>query len=405
MSTSNNHGFESKCVHAGIKEYEFGPVVPPIYQTSTFKFESTEHGASLFSGEKTGYIYTRMKNPTIEAMEDAVAELEAGHKALGCASGMAAINTALTTLLNAGDHMICSKAVYGPTATLVATVFSKFDIETTFVHTSDIEEVKSAIKENTKVIYVETPGNPTLEISDITLLAETASKNNLKLVVDNTFMSPALQQPLKLGADVVVHSMTKFLNGHADVVGGIIVVKDEETYLGMRKILNQLGGVIDPFNAFLVHRGLKTLAIRMETHCRNAQIIAEFLENHPAIKWVKYPGLKSHPQYETGQKLHSGPGGMISFELAGGFEAGKIVMNSVKMCQLAVSLGGVETLIQHPASMTHLTMGKESRESAGITDGLVRLSVGIENVRDLIEDIEQALDKVTNEKAVDPQMN
>jgi len=392
--SNKNSNFESKCVHSGIKEYEYGPVVPPIYQTSTFKFETTSHGASLFKGEGKGYIYTRMANPTIEAMEDAIAELEEGHKGLGCASGMAAINTVFTALLNAGDHVVCSKSVYGPTATLLNTIFTKFNITTTFINGSDLEQVKAAIKPNTKVVYIETPGNPTLEISDIEEISKIAHANNANVVVDNTFMSPALQKPLRLGADVVLHSLTKFLNGHADVVGGVVVVKDEETYLSFRKVLNQLGGVIDPFNAFLVHRGIKTLAIRMERHTENAVKIAEFLEAHSQVKWVRYPGLKSHPQYEIGQKQHSLPGGMITFELKGGIEAGETVMNNVKFCQLAVSLGGVESLVQHPASMTHFSMGKEARESAGITDGLVRLSVGIENVDDIIEDLEQALDKV-----------
>ncbi len=384
--------FESKCVHAGIGEYEYGPVVPPIYQTSTFKFESVEHGAKLFKGEEHGYIYTRMGNPTIEAMENAVAELEGGFKALGCASGMSAIHTALATLLKAGDHVIVSESVYGPTATLIKNVLSQFGISSDFIESANLEKVKNAVKPETKVIYIETPGNPTLETTDIEAVANIAHENGAKLIVDNTFMSPALQRPFDFGADVIVHSMTKFLNGHADVVAGIIVTKDETTYTAMRKMLNQLGGTIDPFNAFLVHRGLKTLALRMERHCYNAQKIAEYLENHPKVAWVRYPGLKSFPYYETAQKQHKGPGGMISFELKGGIEAGALLMNSVKLCQLAVSLGGVETLIQHPATMTHASMGKEAREAAGITDGLVRLSVGIENVNDLIADLEKALD-------------
>ncbi len=394
MSGSKNLKTESKCVHAGIGEYEFGAVVPPIYQTSTFKFESAEHGGALFKGDQKGYIYTRMQNPTVEAMENAVAELENGYKALGCASGMAAIHTVFTTLLNSGDHVVCSKSVYGPTATLLSTVLSKFNIETTFVNASNLENVKNAIKENTKIIYIETPGNPTLETTDLKAVSEIAHDNDASLVVDNTFMSPVLQQPLMLGADIVVHSMTKFLNGHADVVAGIVVVKDEETYSVFRKTLNQIGGVIDPFNSFLVHRGLKTLAIRMKKHSENAMEIAEYLEAHPKVDWVRYPGLKSFPQYEVAQKQHKAPGGMISFELKGGFEAGKVLMNSVKLSQLAVSLGGVESLIQHPASMTHLSMGKEARESAGITDGLVRLSVGIEDVHDIIDDLEQAFSKI-----------
>lgn len=391
MSEVKNLGFDSKCVHSGISEYEHGPVVPPIYQTSTFKFESAEHGGSLFKGEQKGYIYTRMLNPTVEAMEDAIAALENGHKALGCGSGMAAVHTVFSALLSAGDHIVCSEAVYGPTVTLLKTVFSKFGVETTFVDASNIDAIKSAIKPNTKVVYIETPGNPTLAISDLEAAARITHEAKAQLVVDNTFMSPALQKPLDLGADVVLHSLTKFLNGHADVVGGVVIVKDEETYLHFRKTLNQTGGVIDPFNSFLVHRGLKTLAIRMERHCASAQKVAEWLEAHPKIEWVRYPGLKSHPQYEIALRQHKAQGGMITFAVKGGFSAGEAVMNNVKLSQLAVSLGGVESLIQHPASMTHASMGKEIREEAGITDGLVRLSVGIENVEDVIADLEQAL--------------
>jgi methionine-gamma-lyase len=390
----NNTNFDTKCVHSGIGEYEFGAVVPPIYQTSTFKFNSVEQGARLFAGEEKGYIYTRMLNPTVEALENCIAELEGGFKGLGCASGMAAIHTMFAALTSAGDHVLCSSAVYGPTTTLLNTIFKKYGVEADYVDTSNLEEVKRGIKPNTKVVYIETPGNPTLYISDIEEISKIAKKNNAFTVVDNTFMSPALQRPLELGADIVLHSLTKFLNGHADVVGGIIVVKDEDTYKNFRKTLNQLGGVIDPFNSFLVHRGIKTLSIRMQRHCENSQVIAEYLEKHKLIKRVVYPGLKSHPQYELGLKQHKGHGGMITFEMAGGFEAGQILMNSVKLCQLAVSLGGVETLIQHPASMTHFSMGKEARAAGGITEGLVRFSVGIENVKDIIDDLKQAFQKV-----------
>ena len=394
MKNHSKIDFQTKCVHSGIDEYEYGSVVPPIYQTSTFKFKSAQHGASLFAGEEKGYIYTRMLNPTVQAMEDAIAELEGGHKALGCGSGMAAVHTIFAALTQAGDHVVCSSAVYGPTTTLLNTIMKKFGVETSFVDTSNLDEVKKAIRPNTKVVYVETPGNPTLCISDLEEISKIAHKANAKVVVDNTFMSPALQNPLALGVDVVMHSLTKFLNGHADVVGGIVVVKDEETYQHFRKTLNQTGGVIDPFNSFLVHRGLKTLAIRMERHCENAQIIAEWLEKHPLIESISYPGLKSHPQYQVGLKQHKGAGGMITIELKGGLEAGRLMMNSVKLFQLAVSLGGVESLIQHPASMTHFSMGKEARLAGGITDGLVRISVGIENVNDLLADLEQALNKV-----------
>jgi methionine-gamma-lyase len=390
----NKIDFETKCVHSGISEYEFGSVVPPIYQTSTFKFKSAQHGAALFAGEEKGYIYTRMLNPTVEALENSIAELEGGYKGLGCASGMAAVHTVFASLTKAGDHVVCSAAVYGPTTTLLSGIMKNYGVETTFVDTSTLELVKSAVKPNTKVIYVETPGNPTLAISDLNAISKIAHSNNALLVVDNTFMSPALQQPLMLGADVVLHSLTKFLNGHADVVGGIVVVKDEAAYKHFRKTLNQIGGVIDPFNSFLVHRGIKTLSLRMERHCESAMKIAEYLEKHPLIKSVSFPGLKSHPQYKLGQRQHKGPGGMITFELDGGLEAGRVMMNSVELCQLAVSLGGVESLIQHPASMTHFSMGKEARLAAGISDGLVRLSVGIEKVDDIIDDLEKALEKV-----------
>jgi methionine-gamma-lyase len=389
-----NQSFDTKCVHSGIGDNEFGAVVPPIYQTSTFKFDSVQQGAKLFAGEEKGYIYTRMANPTVEALENCIADLEGGYKGLGCASGMAAIHTVFAALTSAGDHVLCSSAVYGPTTTLLNTILKKFGVDADYIDTSNLDEVKKGIKPNTKVVYIETPGNPTLYISDIEEIAKLAKKHNAVTVVDNTFMSPALQRPIELGADIVLHSLTKFLNGHADVVGGIIVVKDEDTYKNFRKTLNQLGGVIDPFNSFLVHRGIKTLSIRMQRHCENSQVIAEYLEKHPLIKKVVYPGLKSHPQYKLGLKQHNGHGGMITFEMAGGFEAGQILMNSVRLCQLAVSLGGVETLIQHPASMTHFSMGKAARAMGGITEGLVRFSVGIENVNDIISDLEQALQKV-----------
>ena len=401
MKTNQKTEFETKCVHSGIGEYEFGAVVPPIYQTSTFKFESAKQGAALFAGEEKGYIYTRMLNPTVEALENSIAELECGYKGLGCASGMAAVHSVFASLMQAGDHVVCSTAVYGPTNTLLGTIMKKFGVETSFVDTSNLDEVRNAVRQNTRIIYIETPGNPTLSISDIGAIAEIAHTNNSLLVVDNTFMSPVLQKPIELGADVVLHSLTKFLNGHADVIGGIVVVKDEEMYKMFRRTLNQTGGVIDPFNSFLVHRGIKTLSLRMQRHCENAIKVAEFLESHPAVKRVFFPGLKSHPQYELAKKQQLGPGGMITFELesgsqssSNGFEAGQTLMNSVKLCQLAVSLGGVESLIQHPASMTHFTMGRAAREAAGISEGLVRLSVGIENERDIISDLEQALNRV-----------
>jgi len=389
-STSPN----TLAVHGGIGDYEFRPVIPPIYQTSTFAFESAEAGAALFRGGEGGYIYSRMGNPTVEALERCIAALEGGHKALVCASGMAAIHTCLASMLRAGDHVVCSDAVYGPTCTLIQTVFAGFGVEASFVDTSDLDAVRGAMRANTKVVYIETPGNPTLVITDIEGVSRIAHDAGAFVVVDNTFMSPILQQPLRWKADVVLHSLTKFLNGHADVVGGAIAVKDESAYTSMRKTLNQLGGVLPPFEAFLVHRGIKTLALRMRRHCENGLAVAQFLAAHPAVEWVRYPALPDHPQYVIASKQMRGSGGLISFELKGGLSAGKALMNAVRLCTLAVSLGGVESLIQHPASMTHASMGAEARRRAHITEGLVRLSVGIEYVADIIADLDQALKKV-----------
>lgn len=387
----NKLDVRSLCVHAGAPEDPAGPVVTPIFETSTFRFKSAEHGAALFEAREPGYIYTRMLNPTVLALEECIAALEGGAFGLACSSGMAAIHTTFAALCSSGDHVICSEAVYGPTAGLLVNIMSRFGIETTLVDTSNLVAVREAFKPNTKLVMVETPGNPTLVMSDIAAIAGLAHERGALVAVDNTFMSPVLQQPFALGADVVVHSLTKFLNGHADVVGGVIVVKDKERYTAFRKVLNHLGGVLPPFEAFLVHRGIKTLAIRMERHCRNGQAVAEFLEKHPKVAWVMYPGLPSHPQYELGHRQMKGPGGMISFELKGGLEAGRKIMNSTRLCVLAVSLGGVETLIQHPATMTHSSMPRELRLKSRITDGLVRLSVGIEEVKDLIADLDQAL--------------
>lgn len=394
MKNIRRKTIDTQCVHAGTKEDVNGAIVTPIYQTSTFKFKDADHGARLFKGEEEGYIYTRMRNPTVEACEDAVAIMEGGAKSLGCGSGMAAIHTLFATVLNAGDHVICSESVYGPTVTLLSTVMSRFGVETTFADTSNLEEVENSFKENTKLVFVETPGNPTLVISDLQKISDLAHAKGAKLAVDNTFMSPVLQKPFRFGADYVIHSMTKFLNGHGDVVAGMIVVKDEDEYPSFRKTLNQIGGTIAPFDAFLVHRGIKTLKLRMERHSYNGWEIAKYLEEHPKIDWVRYPGLKSHPQFEIAKVQMQGPGGMISFGLKSGLEGGKTLMNNVEVFQLAVSLGGVESLIQHPASMTHASMGKEAREQAHITDGLVRISVGIEEVKELIAGLEKGLSKI-----------
>jgi len=386
--------FNSKLIHGGEIKDQFGSAVVPIYQTSTFAFEDAEQGAKCFSGEAQGYIYTRIGNPTIKALEQAVAALENGYDGIAASSGMGAISTVYMALLSNGAHIVSHNAIYGPARGIIETIFPKFGVESTYIDASKLENIEKAIKPNTKLVYIETPANPTMDIIDIKAAAEIAHKHGLPLVVDNTFCSPYLQRPLDLGADVVVHSMTKFINGHADIVGGMIVTKDKKYYDILRPVMVNLGFNIDPHQAFLVHRGLKTLAVRIDRAQQNAIRIAEFLEKHPKVAWVKFPGLKSHPQYDLGTKQMDGPGCMISFELKGGVEAGRILMDNVHLALLAVSLGGVETLIQHPASMTHSKLSKEKRELAGITDGLVRFSVGIEDVDDILEDLSTALDKI-----------
>lgn len=391
MNTKNK-GFSTKLIHSGGHKDQLGSAVTPIYQTSTFTFESAENGAQCFAGESDGYIYTRIGNPTIADLEKTVAELENGFGGIATSSGMAAVTTVYLAFLSAGSHIVSHDAIYGPARGVMETYFSKFGIEYSYIDASDINNVIKAIRPNTKMIYVETPANPTMDIIDIKAVADLAHSKGIPLVVDNTFCSPYLQRPIDLGADVVVHSMTKFINGHADIVGGIIVAKNQELYKLIRPVMVNMGCNIDPHQAFLARRGLKTLAIRIDRAQENAIKIAEYLEKHPKVEWVKFPSLKSHPQYELAKQQQSGPGAMLSIELKGGIEAGKKLLNNVHTFLLAVSLGGVESLIQHPASMTHSKVSKENKLKAGITDGLVRISVGIENVEDLISDLEQALE-------------
>ncbi|MCF8231855.1 MAG: PLP-dependent aspartate aminotransferase family protein [Bacteroidales bacterium] len=387
-------GFESTLIHGDGFEDSYGSPNVPIYQTSTFTFKSADHGASCFSGEEDGYIYTRLGNPTIASLEHLVANLENGYGGIAVSSGMGAVNTIYMGLLSQGDHMISSAAVYGPSRSVMEKHWSRFGVESTYVNTADVDNIKAAIKPNTKVLFIESPANPTMDITDIREASALAKKHGIITVVDNTFCSPHLQKPLDLGADVVFHSMTKFLNGHADVVAGIIVAKEKEMYDTLRPIMVNMGVNMDPHQAYLVIRGIKTLAVRIDRAQDNAMQIAEYLENHDKVEWVTYPGLASHPQHELAKKQMKGSGTMLSFGLKGGFKAGKVVMDNVEVALLAVSLGGVETLIQHPASMTHSKVSAESKQKAGITDGLVRYSVGIENVDDLIADLDQALSKV-----------
>jgi len=386
--------FETKLIHAGGFDDALGSAVTPIYQSSTFKFRNADHGAQCFTGESDGYIYTRLANPTIRELEKTMAELENGFGGIATSSGMGAVNTVYMAYLGQGSHIICHEAVYGPSRIILESIYSRFGVEYSLVDTTNIENVRKAFRPNTSLLYTETPANPTMGISDLAAMAELAHQHGVPMVVDNTFCSPYLQRPLDLGADIVLHSMTKFINGHADVVAGMLVAKKEEDYKKLRSMMTNLGCNMDPHQAYLTRRGLKTLAIRIDRAQESAVAIAEFLENHPKVASVKYPGLKSHPQYEIGLRQMSGPGAMISFELKGGLVAGKILMDNVKLMLLAVSLGGIETLIQHPASMTHSKMNIGDRHQAGITDGLVRLSVGIEKVTDIINDLDQALAKI-----------
>ena len=389
-------GLGTTAIHAGTLKNLYGTLAMPIYQTSTFIFDSAEQGGRRFALEEAGYIYTRLGNPTTTVLEDKIAALEEGEAAVATSSGMGAISSTLWTILKAGDHIVTDKTLYGCTFALMCHGLTRFGIDVTFVDTSNLDEVKNAMKENTRVVYLETPANPNLKIVDIEALAKIAHTNpNTLVIVDNTFATPYMQKPLTLGADVVVHSVTKYINGHGDVIAGLVITNkalaDQIRFIGLK---DMTGAVLGPQDAYYIIRGMKTFEIRMERHCKNARKVVEFLNNHPKIERVYYPGLETHPGYEIAKKQMKDFGAMISFELKGGFEAGKTLLNSLKLCSLAVSLGDTETLIQHPASMTHSPYTKEEREAAGITDGLVRLSVGLENVEDIIADLEHGLEKI-----------
>ncbi|MGE5561555.1 MAG: methionine gamma-lyase [Chloroflexota bacterium] len=395
MEDIRKAGFSTKSVHAGQQADPLtGALSTPIYQTSTFVFPNVDVGAARFAGEQAGYIYTRLGNPTQAALEEKMAVLENGEAALALASGMAAVSAAVLALVQAGDHVISDETVYGCTHAFMSHMLPKFGVETTFVDASDPANVAAALRPNTKVVYVESPCNPNLKLVDLRAVADIAHRGGAQVVVDNTFMSPYYQRPLELGCDVVIHSATKYIGGHGDVIAGIIVGKKEYVDAVRMTTLKDIGGVISPFDAWLLLRGLKTLVLRAERCTDNAMKIAPWLEKHPKVERVYYPGLPSHPQHELAKRQMSGFGGMIAFELKGGLEAGKTVMNSVRLCQLAVSLGDVDTLIQHPASMTHSPVPPEERLKAGISDGLVRLSCGVEDVEDIIADLEQALARI-----------
>jgi methionine-gamma-lyase len=384
-------GFNTRLVHAHAAEDPYGAVNVPIYQSSTFAFRNAAHGAALFAGREDGYIYTRIGNPTIRALEDTVAGLEGGFGGTATSSGLGAVVVVYMALLDAGAHLVSTASVYGPSRGFVEQHLARFGVQASYVDTSDLACVRRALRPTTRLIYVETPSNPAMQVTDLRAVAAIAREHGCLLVVDNTFASPYLQRPLELGADVVLHSVTKFINGHADIVGGIIVTRTEDLQRRIRPLMVNLGCNMDPHQAFLVLRGLKTLSLRIERAQQSAQQIASWLEAHPKVAWVRYIGLPSHPQHDLVCRQMSGFGSMISFELKGGLNAGRALMNRVRLATLAVSLGGVETLIEHPASMTHAGMSREDRAAAGIDDGLVRYSVGIEDVEDLLADLGQAL--------------
>jgi len=378
-------GFATDAIHVGQEpDPSTGSIVPPIYQTSTYVQEEL--------GKHKGYDYARTAHPNRRALERCVAKLEGGRTAYVFSSGMAAID-AVFRLLRPGDHVVISQAVYGGVFRLTTQLLTHFGMEFSFVDTSCPDNVTKALRPSTRMIYVETPTNPTMIVTDIARIARLAAERNLTLVVDNTFLSPYFQQPIALGAHIVVHSMTKYLNGHSDAVGGAIILTREEDADRIYFIQRSAGSGLAPMDCFLVARGIKTLAVRMRQHNANGMAIAEFLEAHPKVKRVLYPGLAAHPQHELAKRQQTGFGAMLSFDL-GSLEAARRLLNNVKLCALAESLGGVETLISLPAVMTHASIPSDVRRQIGITDGLVRLSIGIEDVEDLIADLDQGLAKV-----------
>lgn len=371
-------------------------ISPPIHTAAVFSFKSAEHGARLFTGEEEGYIYTRLGNPTLKILEEKMALLEDGEAAATFASGMAAISTTILALCNSGDNIIASSPIYGGTFALLSKLIPKWGIDVRWAKASEfVKEIEEQqlIDEKTKLILVETPANPTLDLVDLEEIANLSSKKNIPVAVDQTFATFYFQKPFKFGIDISIYSATKFIGGHSDSIGGIVVSNKELIKKIKDETLVDLGGVMSPFNAFLFLRGLETLAVRMDRHYANAKKIVQYLEEHPKIEKVFYPYLESNPQYNLAKKQMSGGSGLLSFIINGGREKGKKFLNNLNLMIVAVSLGAVSTLIEHPASMTHSTYSPEELEKAGIPEGLIRISVGIENIEDLIEDMDQSLNK------------
>lgn len=385
----------TKNIHVGTRESDptFGSVVPPIYPSSTFTFPSVEEGARRFAGKSKGMIYSRLANPTVQALEKRLVALEEAEMAIATASGMAAITLTLLHFLKKGDSVISHRVVYGGTFEFLSSILPRYGIKVRFVDFNDISALKKSLDKTTKIIYFESPTNPLLEVIDIKKVTFLAKKHKVLTVFDNTFAPPPLQYPLKLGIDIVIHSLTKYLSGHSDLIGGAVI--GSKKHLGdiFNKSFIFFGPTLSPFAAYLVLRGMETLEVRVEKQCQSAFTIAKLLENHPKVKSVYYPKLSSHPQYKIAKKQMSDVGSILSFEVKGGYKAGKKLANSVKIIELAVSLGAVESLIEHPASMTHSEMTSKERKKSGIKEGLIRLSVGLEDIEDLIGDLKQALGK------------
>ena len=378
--------FETKVVQAGITpDPTTGAILPPLYQTATYVLEEV--------GKDKGFDYTRSSNPTRQVMEEILAVLDGGKFGIAFASGMSAVDSCMR-LLKAGDHVICSDDVYGGVSRHFNQILVNYDLHFTYVDSSNSANIENAIQSNTKLIWIETPTNPLLKITDLEAVGNIAKKHNILFGVDSTFATPVFLRPLEFGADLVMHSTTKYLSGHNQLIGGVVITNQEDLFDQLKFVQKSIGAVPGPFDCWLTILGIKTLDLRMKKHDSNAQTVAEYLEAHPKVLSVTYPGLPSHPAHETAKKQMSGFSGMISFELTGGIPAGKIVMNSVKLAKLAESLGAVETMITHPATMTHADVPKDEREARWLTDGLVRLSVGIENPDDIIADLEQALNRV-----------
>ena len=390
---TNGRQFATLAVHAGEAPCKItGALDTPIYQSTTFAFADSDEMAAIYAEEKPGYMYTRWGNPTVKALEEKVAALEGAEAALATASGMAAISSAILGCVKTGDHIVASRSLYGGAYNFLNKNLPRYGVTTTFVASTRVEDFEKALQPNTCLLYFETPSNPVLDILDIAGLAELARSRGIPSMIDNTFASPALQQPLSLGVTVSVHSGTKYLCGHGDAIAGIVLGPKDYIYELSHEILRDFGGVISPFNAWLILRGIRTLHLRMPAHCANAQKIAEFLAQHPKVERVNYPGLPKHPGHEIAKKQMKGFGAMISFEVKGGYEGGKKVMDGVKIFARAASLGDTRSLIVHSASTSHRAVPREQRVAMGVTDGLVRLSVGVEAAEDLIADLDQALD-------------